>query len=590
MKANTANNNDGLSMITYVGDEAVLFAFDLDKSKLDKFAGFSIHCVAPKSDLFTTNEYFLKNRLNFSKHTPGSELVGSDKAPFQTFHWVHFPSVGPGEYQYTAYASYFKDNGNVELGPKISTTVNLNYRAGFSNFEAGFTRGYISSQAFGDMFPGVKDIRPPGDKNSVDFDTSHFKKLYNWTGAHARKMVIDFLEESVADDSIFLDVFAYDLDEPDIIRYIGKKGDKVRLFQDNYIKTKKDEKTGKVTETGHGIDNSRETRAVAELRKKGVNVKGGCFRRFAHNKVIIQKKNNEPIKVLTGSANFSLRGLYVQANSVLIFDNADVANLYEQAFEVAFSNAAAFTDVDKRRKPWKPFVSSPISSKWYDIMDTNSLPRLSVSFAPHKTSSISLEKVSEAIDSASSSVLFAIMEMKGKGPVMESLDDLAEKMIDKKTDIVSLGTIQNDKELKLFKPGHKDHMAVASFSYLKKSVPEPFRAEWSGGLGQVIHHKFVACDFNGKNPVVFCGSSNLAGGGEEENADNLLAIYDRKVATLYAIEAIRLFDHYHFRTLQAQGNNKKMTLKSDKSWTDDYYDSKNIKYHERILLSSPLSQ
>jgi hypothetical protein len=44
----------------------------------------------------------------------------------------------------------------------------------------------------------------------------------------------------------------------------------------------------------------------------------GSFHRLQHNKVFIQKRNNKPIKVHTGSANFSIRGLYVQANSVLV--------------------------------------------------------------------------------------------------------------------------------------------------------------------------------------------------------------------------------------------------------------------------------
>src|SRR5262249_24391764 len=55
----------------------------------------------------------------------------------------------------------------------------------------------------------------------------------------------------------------------------------------------------------------------------------------------------------------------------------------------------------------------------------------------------------------------------------------------------------------------------------------------------------VVCDFNGDNPSVFTGSSNLASGGEKQNGDNLLAIHDSEFATASAVEAIRLVDHYH---------------------------------------------
>jgi hypothetical protein len=64
--------------------------------------------------------------------------------------------------------------------------------------------------------------------------------------------------------------------------------------------------------------------------------------------------------------------------------------------------------------------------------------------------------------------------------------------------------------------------------------------------GHEIHDKFVVCGLNGSDPVVYCGSSNLAGGGEAENGDNLLAIHDADVAAAFAIEALGLVDHYSF--------------------------------------------
>ena len=48
------------------------------------------------------------------------------------------------------------------------------------------------------------------------------------------------------------------------------------------------------------------------------------------------------------------------------------------------------------------------------------------------------------------------------------------------------------------------------------------------------------------------GSSNLAAGGERANGDSLVMIEDSSIASLYAIEAVRLFDHYHFRHNMSQ--------------------------------------
>jgi phosphatidylserine/phosphatidylglycerophosphate/cardiolipin synthase-like enzyme len=82
---------------------------------------------------------------------------------------------------------------------------------------------------------------------------------------------------------------------------------------------------------------------------------------------------------------------------------------------------------------------------------------------------------------------------------------------------------------------------------LTKDLPEPFKAEWTGGGGIHMHHKFVVCDFNGEKPVVFTGSSNMAAGGEQGNGDNLIEIRDPKVVIAYAVQVVSIFDHYGFR-------------------------------------------
>jgi phosphatidylserine/phosphatidylglycerophosphate/cardiolipin synthase-like enzyme len=553
MVSSSQVENDGLSVTPYVGDGAVLLAFDLEEDKTGDFAGFAIQCVTPAKGPYLSNQYFLKNRLNFEKgltrreKLAPEEYVDSDRAPFQTFHWVHFPGSNLGAYQYTVYASYF-GNGGVKLAQKVTVKVDLIYRS-FAGLELGFTRGYISSQAYADRF-GNKPIRPA--KKSIGFDTTPYQKQYEWLGAHARKLVFEFLQECQNDRSISVDVFAYDFDEPDIIDALCKMGSRARVFQDN----------AKL----HTGPNAMEPKTVKKLTTAKVQVKTGHFNRFAHDKVMIQKKNGKAVKVLTGSANFSTRGLYVQANSILVFDDVDVATLYERAFEQAFTAAAKFK-------------SSEIASKWYDFKQKN-LPPASVSFAPHSTP-FSLKKVSDAIDGAKSSVFFAVMQMGGGGPVLVDLEDLGARK-----NLFSLGTIQSKGQLKLFKPGIDANSAVTSFAFLKKNVPQPFKAEWGGGAGQVIHHKFVVCDFNGKSPIVFCGSSNLAAGGETSNGDNLIAISDEGIATHYAVEAIRLFDHYRFRSLHEQSrSNNPLMLNSKDDWVKPFYDSKNVKFRERTLLS-----
>jgi hypothetical protein len=538
----------------------VLLAFDLPQQLTDGLAGFAIRRTNPDG-----SSNYVPNRLNFgqavtAKTTPQQRVwTDSNLAPFQKFRWVDVPpDVAPGSYTYTISAMYFTGGNALRQGPQVDVDIELAPRS-FGNFEMGFTRGYLSSQAYADKFNNAP-IRPA--KKSIDFDTKPYEAEYQWLGAHARRMLRSFVQECVADSSITVDVFAYDVDEPDFVSSMEQLGSRLRIFMDDAPL--------------HTGSSAMEPKVRARLIKSAgkSNVQVGHFGRFAHNKVIIQKRGGRAVKVLTGSANFSIRGLYVQANNVLVFDDPQVAGLYEQAFQQAFSDAAGFK-------------KAAIAQQWFDIKGGN-LPSGAVCFSPHKDASISLDRVAKAVTGAASSVFFAVMEMGGSGPLLDDLKKLATQ-----SKIFSYGMTQNSAGLKLYKPG-QGRASLASFDYLKDKVPQPFRQEWNGGPGQVIHHKFVVVDFNDSKPCVFTGSSNLAAGGETQNGDNLIEIDDPSVATAYGVEAIRLFDHYHFRdAMKTATQAKPLQLQASVSqghWWQPYYNPADIKHWDRLLFAGSPGQ
>lgn len=538
-----------LYVTAYACGATVLLAMNLDKEKIANLAGFAILCCPPGKPSF-----YLANRINLNHGVkdPATDWVPSNLAPFQKFRWVHCLQITEisGLYTYVVSAMYFIRRSK-NLQAKFSVSVKINLTSKYKEAKIGFTRGYISSQAYVDKFNN-KPIRPK--KKSLDFDTSPYQHQYKWLGGEARKLLFSFLQESIENPAITVDLFAYDLDEPDFIKNLEKLKGRLRAVLDNAPLHKK--------------KGALELEAAARLKQSAgkKNIVQGHFKRFCHNKIIIQKKNGNPIKVLTGSANFSIRGLYVQANNIVIFHQADITAKYAEAFEVAFTNM-------------KKFQTFPIASKWFDFTLDNLVPT-SVSFSPHISYNVSLELLEEAIKNAKSAVLFSLMSMSGKGPVIQSLENLINR-----TDIYSYGIVQSGNGLDLFKPGVKTGV-FTPFAYLKDSVPQNFKKEWSGGAGQSIHHKFVVIDFNGENPVVFTGSSNLTSGGEEQNGDNLIAIYNREAAVMYAVEAIRLTDHYHFRYRMKQVTHKKpLVLKRSDQWARPYFDSNNPKYKDRELFT-----
>lgn len=551
----TTVSKDGLTVTAYPGDGAVLLAFSLDPGAMQNksLAGFAIQCTTPAGQAS-----FIPNRLNFGQAvtaatTPAQrQWTTSDKAPFQKFHWVHFPpDVAPGAFRYRITARYWQGAALVD-GPSAELPVEL-IPAKPDNFELGLTRGYLTSQAYADKFQN-KDIRQ--QPKTLDYDTQPYQAQYEWLGYHARKLIFTLLQECVNDASTTVDLFAYDLDEPDILKMLEALGPRLRAFLDN---------AG--LHTGSALEVTAHQRLVQSAG--AANVKQGHFKRFAHDKIIIQKKNGKAVKVLTGSANFSVRGLYVQANNVLLFDDQAIADQYEQVFQEAFSDMTGF-------------ARSPLAGKYFDFPNRPGVPNISVSYAPHTDSSISLDKVISAIRGAKSSVMFAVMELGGGGDVLATLQQLHTS-----GSIFSYGMTQSDAGFTVYKPGQPG--ILVPFAALDQHVPPPFDKEWRGGPGQVIHDKFIVVDFNDANPAVFTGSSNLAKGGEESNGDNLLAIYDRDIAYAFAVEAIRLVDHYQFRAaMQAATDVKPMTLvpgDSPQKWYARDYDPNDIHNLQRQLLA-----
>jgi hypothetical protein len=559
MRATSTAN--GVTIAAYRGDGGVLLAFDLDQALTPHLAGFAVQCAPPQG-----RSYFLSNRLNFAQAAPPITSATtaaqrrwwpSDTAPLQKFRWVHFPSdLVPGAYTYTVTAMYFPANGQGPLvvGPSASVPVEfVGGQGAFQNFRIGFTRGMLSSQAYAHEFNNA-DIRPPGD-HAIDYDTAPFANQYAWLGFHARPLVFDFLDACLADPSVTVDVFAYDLDEPDIISKFVQLGDRLRIVLDNSVRSA-------------GMSATQEAARAALTRSAGAaNIVSGKFGRFAHDKVLIRKQNGQATKVLTGSANFSVRGLYAQSNNVLVFDDPQIADAYARAFQEAFTNM-------------KGFAKSASARQWFDFAVAD-VPACSIGFAPHPHPTTSLDKVASAIQNAHSSVLYAVMQLGGGGTVLENLRALNDR-----DGLFSYGITQSLHGINLIAPGKKNGI-FTDFEFLAQQIPPPFDKEISGGLGQIIHHKFVVVDFNDAAPIVFTGSSNLASGGEEANGDNLLAIADPHVATMYAVEAIRLVDHYHFRAAMKTATDvKPLQLKGDDAqWWAPYYNPNNIRFRDRTLFT-----
>lgn len=554
-------SSDGITLKLYRGEGAGLLAFDLDPAKAtDDFVGFTVEVKYPGS----ANWGALHNRLNFEyPDGPNPGSFSSREAPFQKFRWIHVPgSMMQGEFKYKVTAKYMKADGTLTSGASAESAISLAPETidGFLN--VGFTRGFASSQAYADRFHNEAGILPPvaaPAAANLTLDMSPFKANYEWLGFEARRLIVQTLEEVQNDPTLKLDALVYELKEPDILAHFEAIGPRLRAIIDDHA--------------DQAEADSAESISAGRLTTAGAQVQRMHFQRQQHNKVLIVRRDGVAIKVLTGSTNFALRGLYIQANNALLFTDTTVAGLYGRLFD------AYWTEPKKFRK-------NPLSQQWWvgrDLPDS----RFSFCFSPHSDNTLSLDPIAHVIENAESSVLYAIVFLNQlTGHVRDALDELVQRSL------FSYGVAQRTSGLTVKKPDGS--LGVLPFAFLGDKAPEPFRTEWSGNTtarSNMVHHKFVVTDFNGAHPTVFTGSSNMAAGGEEDNGDNLIRIDDRKVAIAYAIEALRMFDHFHFRVSIKEGDEQQKILRlakppqaGEKPWFAPYYRIGHVKERDRKLF------
>jgi hypothetical protein len=582
------DSKNGFSLKAYQGAQMTLLAMDLDAPPADgTFAGVTLAYKSPKG----RDVKVMPNLLNFTG-APG--LTPSTEAPIQTFKWVHFPGSylqqipAFGEYTYMATPRFFDTNRKLlPLDPNNTATVKIGV-GDFSKggMSVGFTRAFLKSQAFANRYGKNQALKPDkkiipdwlfdtklnAGKNSRGEDFS-WNDMYFWLGYTARRQVYEMLDAALKDNKTEVEMYAYDLNDPGVAQKcldLAEKG-RIRIILDNAAlhSTAKDAK-----------EPSREddfTERFNAVKKNGAEIFRCRFGRYSHCKIIILKKDKAPVKVLTGSTNFAVTGLCVNANHVVIFDRPDVAEFYSTVFNTCWGDGKAASFAASK------FANSSKSFSGQGLPDTT------IEFSPHEKTYAAnlLDTITKHIQEKDiESVLFAVMEMgeKSSGNLIPALRNLH-----KNDSIYTYGvTDKSSGVISLYKPGRKNGLLIDAKA-AKRDLPPPFREEASLGIGHAIHHKFIITNFNRPSGRVYCGSSNLALGGECQNGDNLLCIKDEDVATAFAIESIRLTDHYNFRSVSDDevkpANQNTAVLDDTGKWVEKFFDPADIRCVERKVFA-----
>lgn len=537
------------------GDGMTLLAMNWKQAKPpDDFVGFAIAYKEPGGDRF----FPLKNRLAFP--TPEGKVnpttLETTLSPIQMFRWVHFPRNAElaGEFRYQVTPVFMNAVDELSYGEPQEAAIELRRDTYPGRLNVAFTRGFVSSQAFVDKYESagsISQLLPAKADQGLTFQPTHPKanEALAWMGFEARNAILEVLDQAISDKKARVHAVAYDLNEPEILTRLEKLKGRLRVIIDDSDK--------------HGEAGSAETAAAARLVASAgaLNVKRQKMKKLQHNKTIVV--DGPKVKtVVCGSTNFSWRGLFVQSNNAVVLRGAAAVAPFLVAFENYWSQAPAeFGDT--------------ASAKWSDLGLAGIDAR--VAFSPHAPANELLATIAGDIEKkTSSSLLYSLAFLyQTPGPIRDAIKSVAER-----NDRFVYGI--SDRKvggLDLQKPD--GNVSPVFPAELAKNVPPPFSQEPKGGSGIRMHHKFVVIDFDRPSARVYLGSYNFSSPADTQNGENLLLIRDRRIAVSFVVEALRIFDHYHFRVAQrdAKKANKPLVLArpqrkpGERPWWESNYTS-----------------
>jgi hypothetical protein len=531
------------------------------------FVGFAIEYQEPGGSQF----FALNNRLGFldAAGNVNAAALSTLQSPIQKFRWVHFPFNAElaGDFHYRVTPMFMDAQDKLTAGDAQEVAIQLARETYPGIANVTFTRSFVSSQAFVERYEKdgpIKTLVAPLAAKGLDFTSTHpdSVKALAWMGFEARAAILETLDQAIADNAE-VRVVAYDFNLPEIVDRLEKLGSRLKIIIDD--------------SGSHGGSGSAETEAEGRLVTSAgrANVLRQHMGSLQHNKTI--SVNGPTVKkVVCGSTNLSWRGFFVQSNNAFVLTGQTAVDLFFAAFDNYFGDA---------KNSVAGFAAKP-SADWNDL----GLPGIDakVAFSPHNAANAKLGGVATDIKTnTTSSLLYSLAFLyETPGVVLDAI-----KAVTADKNIFVYG-ISDKKVGGLDVQDPSGNVAPVFAAELSANVPEPFKAEPTGGGGTRMHHKFTVIDFDKATARVYLGSYNFSTPADLKNGENLVIVRDRRIAVSYMIEALSIFDHYSFRVAEKTAATKGEKLHllrpprapGEKPWWDDDYTVAH-KIKDRLLFS-----
>ncbi|MFC1824194.1 phospholipase D-like domain-containing protein [Thermodesulfobacteriota bacterium] len=535
--------SDNLAGAALVGTNSAIIGWTMDAKKRPKdLRGFSLKRTDFDPNTGDVERIdWLKGQKRFKAARGSVETdVRSDEAPFQRFRWSDY-TLKPGRaYLYEVFPMTGKP-GSLKKGDPLKFNMRPSY-----NSEGGIgiysNRGVTAASAYLRRFGGRKP-------NEVENN-----EAFNWLERGLKQSLLDFIESAKAGEALHVSIYEFFNEEVAVaFKAAKKKGVDVRIVY--HAKAGK-----KATRENEAVLSHFGLKSVATPRS---NTK------ISHNKFVVHlNKRSKPMRLWTGSANFSDNAFYYQTNVAMVFEKLELAAAYEDYWQILNGNPTRTKTKDRVIALHQRFEDSPPP------------PAKRLMFSPVRNQHV-VQTAMDLIKEAKSALFLSAPFGIGS--------DIINEIEANNPDIIEYGLANAVAKKKI------EGLRRANTRFFTPSRLETYMGRrWDAAAfgAHKIHAKTLIIDPWSNNPSVLIGSANFSKPSCVANDENSLLVRgDKRFAAMITTEFMRMYDHYKIRywikKLNAGDAKATQYLDETSKWADIYFRRSKFsrKFRDREVFS-----
>lgn len=496
-------------------------------SAIPNCLGFAIECRRRRNGALTQSAP-ISNRVGFKADKPKKgEKRSSREWPFQRFSWTDHAADLGDEIEYRVVARVGTP-GNLADGPASAWTGLIQLDPDCEGVRVLFNRGFVISQFVTRLLKdeGLSLAEFKGRLGDFENKVRHFL-----SGA-LREELLALLKEVRSGSKLKAYAALYELEDDELEKALVALGPRLEVVLAN----------GSVDVAGE----DQNEHARKRLNDAGIAVHDRMVSPGAlgHNKFVVVCRETvagpKPLKVLTGSTNWTRTGLCTQVNNAIIIADEHVARAYLDHWHRLRDGGS--------NKPNKLAKQNPSPLGPHALRP----PATASVWVTPVAKGIDIEALKALVNGAQDGILFVMFNPGGEP--LKTLLSRQRSGLYVRGVVNQIGTAERE-EIRLVKegPGKPFFLDVIEPEGVKAPLTEwaaeVTRNQFKSQIGYAMtHSKCMVIDPFGTKPVVVTGSHNFSKSASEKNDDNFVVIEgNRKLAEAYAVNCMMTYQHYRWR-------------------------------------------